>query len=366
MRGRKFLLRAPVIGFPVLTLLFWLMGGGRGDAASHGGKGVQGFNMHLPVAQVARMGRLDKLDYYAAADKDSMAARQRRMMEENYARMLGIATGPDSGRGKPRSENVNVRVVQEKLASLSQVLAARSAPSRNLGVPAAPLLRQAPSMERLEKLMSALHTSEDPEIAQLNGVLDKLVAVQRPPRRDSVRAVVVHRDVVMVRALRDEDDTVGAIDSAAIEAIVPEEQVLVSGGELRLELVRDIEVGGVRIPRGAPVYGLVSLSGERLRVAITAIVWLGRVWPVNLVVEDQDGGTGIYIPGAPVSEAVRESESQTAGDLGPTILSTTLAGQAAGAGMNLARSMIGKKVRAVRVTVPEGYRVFLHVQKQGL
>jgi hypothetical protein len=52
--------------------------------------------------------------------------------------------------------------------------------------------------------------------------------------------------------------------------------------------------------------------------------------------------------------------------LGPTILSTTLAGQAAGAGMNLARSMIGKKVRTVRVKVPEGYRVFLHIQKQGL
>ena len=220
--------------------------------------------------------------------------------------------------------------------------------------------------------MGVLRKSEagvgsDPEMAQLNGVLEKLVAAQRPLGiRDSVRGTVARRAVVIVRAVRDEDDTLGAIDSTSIEAIVPEEQVLVSGGELRLELAQAIEVGGVRVPRGTPVYGLVSLSGERLRVAITAITWLGRVWPVNLVVEDQDGGAGIYIPGAPVADAVRESEGQAAGDLGPTILSTTLAGQAAGAGVNLARSMIGKKVRLVRVTVPAGYRVFLHVKNEGL
>jgi Conjugative transposon, TraM len=388
MRERKFLLRAPVIGFPVLTLIFWLMGGGRGDAASHGGKGASGFNMHLPEAQVAKLGRLDKLDYYAAADKDSMATRQRRAMEENYARMLGIATGPDSGRSVvPRADRAvrsvdrNVQAVQEKLAVLNKVLATPLVGGRPLGetrplVAMRPLgaMRQAPDLERLEKVMVALRTKEagvgsDPEIAQLNGLLDKLVAVQRPApnmSHDSVRGPVVHRIVVGVRTLPDEEDTLAGIDTAAIEAIVPEEQVLVSGGEMRLELVGDIEVGGVRIPRGAPVYGVVSLIGERLRIAITAIARLGRVWPVNLVVEDQDGGMGIYIPGAPVSEAVRESEGQAAGELGPTILSTTLAGQAAGVGMNLARSMIGKKVRAVRVTVPEGYRVFLHVQKQGL
>jgi len=380
MRERRFLLRAPVVGIPVLTLVFWLMGGGRGDAASHSTAG-KGFNMHLPEAQVAKLGRLDKQDYYAVADKDSMATRQRRAMEENYARMLGIATGLDSGRGTPRAVDVNVMVVQEKLAVLNKVLAAPSLKARAIGVTigsemARPLatMRQAPVLERLEKVMGALRKTEagvggDPEIAQLNGVLEKLAAVQRPGLiggHDSVRGPVVRRIVLPVRPLRDEEDTLDGMDTAAIEAIVPEEQVLVSGGELRLELVGDIEVGGVRIPRGAPVYGLVSLSGERLRVGITAIAWQGRVWPVNLVVEDQDGGTGIYIPGAPVSEAVRESEGQAAGELGPTILSTTLAGQAAGSGMNLARSMIGKKVRAVRVTVPEGYRVFLHVQKQGL
>jgi hypothetical protein len=59
---------------------------------------------------------------------------------------------------------------------------------------------------------------------------------------------------------------------------------------------------------------------------------------------------------------VRESAEEATGDIGPTVLSTTLAGQAAGAGVGLARSLIAKKVRPVKVTVPAGYRVFLHVQ----
>jgi hypothetical protein len=127
-----------------------------------------------------------------------------------------------------------------------------------------------------------------------------------------------------------------------------------------------VEVGGQRIPRGTPVYGQVALNGERLRVVVVAICWQERVFPVNLVVDDEDGLAGIHIPGAPSADAVRETTSQELGSFGPEILSTTLAGQAAGAGVTLARSMIGKKVRMVRVTVPAGYRVILHVQNAGL
>ena len=90
-RERTFLLRAPLIGLPVLTLLFWLMGGGRGDAAGSSKGVVKGFNTQLPDARVGKWSRLEKLDYYNQAEKDSLAARQRRNMEASYARMLGLA-----------------------------------------------------------------------------------------------------------------------------------------------------------------------------------------------------------------------------------------------------------------------------------
>jgi hypothetical protein len=387
LRVRWLLLRAPMVVVPLLTIIFWAMGGGPGDAGKH--RVSSGFDMRLPGAQLARMGRLDKLGYYQQAEKDSMEARQRRSLEANYAKMLGLPAAADSGRGVVRSVDPTVKAVQVKLEALNQIIKNSAISEGSRGVPASRLVRPAgvlasssgkpnPSMDRLEKLMGVLRKTEagqghDPEIEQLNGVLDKLVAVQRP-RKDSSResgGQVARRATLTVRALRDEDDTaigdrvVGA-DTSVIAALVPEEQVLVSGGELRMELARDVEVGGQRIPRGTPVYGSVVLSGERLRVAVTAICWQERVYPVNLVVDDQDGLSGIHIPGAPASDAVRESADQDVGGLGPTILSTTLAGQAAGAGMSLARAMVSKKVRLVRVTIPAGYRVILHVQNAGI
>ena len=215
--------------------------------------------------------------------------------------------------------------------------------------------------------MGALHRKEaegggDPAIAQLSGLLAQLTAVQGPGRGRDTQSNMAgpkeRRVTVTVVAVRDVGDTPSA-DSTVIEAVSPSDQVLVSGGQLRLELVGDIAVGGHRIPGGTPVYGTVALSGERLRVTITAIGWQGRIYPVNLAVADADGLAGIYIPGAPASDAVRESAEEATGDIGPTVLSTTLAGQAAGAGMGLARSLIAKKVRTVKVTVPAGYRVFL-------
>jgi hypothetical protein len=90
------------------------------------------------------------------------------------------------------------------------------------------------------------------------------------------------------------------------------------------------------------------------------------VYPVNLVAADEDGLAGIYIPGAPMSDAARETAVEEAGSLGPAFLSTSLAGEAAGAGVTLARSMLQKKIRPVKVTVPAGYRVILVPQNQGL
>jgi len=366
-RQRKFLGWGPVMAFPVITLLFWGMGGGRGVAEGYGRAVVHGFNTHVPAAQVSKQAGLNKLDYYAEAARDSVAAQQKRAIEENYAKVLGLGS-PDSTR-KPGTDPA-VRSVQEKLAELKQALAAPSAKTRPAGVLAGPTAGPSPTLDRLEQLMGALHRKEaegggDPAIAQLSGMLDKLTAVQGPGRgRDTPSGVGVHperRVTVTVVAVRDVSDTPSA-DSTVIEAVSPSDQVLVSGGQLRLELVGDIAVGGHRIPGGTPVYGTVALSGERLRVVITAMGWQGRVYPVNLAVADADGLAGIYIPGAPASDAVRESAEEATGDLGPTVLSTTLAGQAAGAGMGLARSLIAKKVRPVKVTVPAGYRVFLHVQ----
>lgn len=397
------LLWMPLVVVPLLTLLFFVGGGGKGRAAM---VVAAGFLKRLPGAVVGEVTKLDKMGYYELAKRDSLAARQRMVIQSNYARQLGFGDADE-----------NVRRVKEKLEVLKRVVRGPASPGLvNAHAPALPVLVKGPApasppqvvmpgerevgrpveLGRLATVMRALQRDEggSEEMRELSGVVEKLLALQRG-QVDTGRRVVgslgpgfaaggvaaggftaggfaaagsmtAARAVLPVRALPEVEDTAGGFDSSRIEAMVPEEMVLVSGGELRLELVRDVLIGRQRVPAGTPVFGTVSLSGERLRVAIGAVACDGRMLLVGLEVEDEDGMPGIYIPGAPVSEALRESAGQELGSLGSGVLSPTLAGQAAGAGVMLARSLIGKKIRPVKVTIPAGYRVLLHVKNSGL
>lgn len=371
-REGKFLLRAPLVAVPLLTLIFWGLGGGK---AAFGSKVVlHGFEMRIPPARVASIVKLDKLEYYEAAKRDSAALAQKSRIENSYAKVLGL---PDSG-------SALVRRVQEQLGAVKRAVGARGVMGAGgahraiaaAGVPRAAAavgrVAEGPNLEKLERMMTVLQRDEggNSEIAQLTAVLDRLAALQTDVRQDTVQrraaAMMPKRGGATIKALPDADDTTRGFDSAAIEAIVPEAQVVVSGGELRLELVRDVLVGAVRVSAGTPVYGTVSLSGERLRVAINGIVWQERVLPVSMQVDDEDGLAGIYIPGAPVTDAVRESMGNEVGAIGPTVLNTGVTGQAIDAGVSLGRQLIGKKIRPVRVTVPAGYRVLLHPSMASL
>ena len=384
VRQGKFLLWAPLPAILLLTLLFLGLGGGKTRA---GGPVANGLDMRLPAAHVPSIAKLDKMGYYEKAQRDSAAARQKARMEAGYARVLGI----DSA----HTPEAIAHVVQTKLDQVKRVLAGESG-NRGGSAAAAELSRSVrpvgesnaglgraqyasvqsnPSFERLEKAMTALQHDDagNAELSGLTAVLEKLTKLQAPHETVQHRPEQTpRRPALLVKALPDPDDTIrryGAakeFDSTVIEAVVPEEQVLVSGGELKLELTRDILLDNHRIPAGTALYGIASLSGERLRVTVGSIAWQDRVFPVELQVDDEDGLAGIYIPGAPLTDATRESVSSEIGAVGPTVVSTGLAGQAANAGMTLARSLISKKVRPVRVTVPAGYHVLLHPKIDGL
>ena len=385
IREKRVLFRAPLAVVPVLVLLFWFCGGGRGRAFA----AAHGFDMVIPAAHVVSITKTDKMGYYEKAKRDSVAARQRARMEASYAKVLGI----DSA----HSPEVVAKEVLEKVEAVKKALAAGRSGARLARSPAGTYDRlprmPAPDLSRLERIASSLQHDDagGAEISGLAAVVEKLAALQAPKRDSGVRRreVVPQRPVSVVRALPDAGDSLlddgplrregalpgGALrggegrswfDSSVIEAIVPEEQVLVSGGELKLELVRDILVDGRRIVAGTTLFGIVSLSGERLRVAVSAVACQGRVFPLQLQVDDEDGLAGIYIPGAPMMDASRESVSSEIGAVGPTVVSTGLAGQAANAGITLTRSLIGKKVRPVWVTVPAGYHVLLHPKNEGL
>jgi hypothetical protein len=107
------------------------------------------------------------------------------------------------------------------------------------------------------------------------------------------------------------------------------------------------------------LYGVASLSGERLTVHVSSIRVGQAIVPVSLDVYDLDGLAGIRVPGAISRDVSKASADEALSGLGLASLDPSLGAQAASAGFQFAKSLASRKVRLVRVTVPAGYRVLL-------
>ena len=119
----------------------------------------------------------------------------------------------------------------------------------------------------------------------------------------------------------------------------------------------------MEIPKDSFVFGLAQLQDERLEIEINTIRLKTNIVPVSLTVFDMDGLSGIHIPGAITREASQHSADQTIQMMRLSSMDASLAGQAASAGVEAAKNLMGRKVRLTKVKVKAGYQVLLRDEK---
>jgi hypothetical protein len=371
------MLLAPAVVVPLLTLILWA----RGDIKTvKEQKGLSHIDLDVPDAHVADTRGMDKMAFYKQADEDLV--KQKEQIKK------------DSGTLYVFNDTNEIRV-NKKLTELKEVLTSSPAPSAYSKEPTLPLLtgrRTTPplpstDMDRLERMLLLVKdggNSANPEMAELNRALDKIIAVQHPDlSADTTRNKTEALPVSVAAAgavvtgwpghaeeknrfydLESSEQNETPTPASLIEALVPETQTLVDGGLLRLQLKTELVIRGQHIPSGTPLYGVARLADQRLQVKISAIRLGEQVFPVALQVIDLDGLAGIYEPGSPGRETIRESAGQGLTTIGPSSLATSLSGEAATAGIQLARSLAGRKVRLVRVSVKAGYHLLLQDMSQ--
>jgi len=238
-------------------------------------------------------------------------------------------------------------------------------------------------------MMGTKGKAHDQDLDQLNSMLDKVIMVQHPEKlQDSMQQLseknktktyivsnIPDEDNITlmgnrsVKENRDsfyglDDDAANPPKQNAIEATIQETQTLVSGATVKLRLLNDILINGIKIPKDEFVYGTASLNNERLKIAITSIEYKNNILPVSLEVFDLDGLSGIYIPGSINRDVSKQSADDAISSIGPTTLDPSIGAQAASAGIQAAKTLMSKKIKLVRVTVKEGYKVLLKDNNQ--
>ncbi|WP_461791344.1 conjugative transposon protein TraM [Pedobacter sp.] len=391
-RERKFYTVLPIIALPFLTLLFWLLGGGSGvNGQEISEKGIKSLNTELPVAGTEN-GPKDKLAYYELAEKDSAKLLEQMRNDTNYRPgangYYGSSGMPINNYGDPTTQQI-----YQNLSNLERQM--------QTGYAQAPPRWQDYNYESPKSYSGRSSSStgygnigmdqpeHDPELDQLNAMLDKVMEIQNPElanerlkettekRRGQVYAVTTPKKSQEITLLDgDNKEQVGNgfyalaeknpanAPQNAIRAVVHEDQIIVNGSTIKMRLVDEIAVNGVNIPKDNFIFGTAQLSGERLVIKIESIRFGRSLFPVDLAVFDLDGLDGVYIPGSITRDAVKQSADRPLQSISLSSLDQSWGVQAAGAGVEMVKGMFSKKARLVRVKVKAGYQILLRDEKQ--
>jgi len=190
----------------------------------------------------------------------------------------------------------------------------------------------------------------DPELKQLEGMLDKLIDIQHP-------------ELVKERYGKKDSSVVASVGKALIKhsvtAVVHNTQVVSNGSTIKIRLTEAMMIGDKTIPKGNFLFGTCTLNNERLTVQLTNLTSQNEVIPVVLSVYDLDGIEGIYIPGNLSREVVKEGTDQAISSFNLNSYDPSLTGQVASAGLQATKALLSKKVKLIRVTVKAGHHVLL-------
>ena len=417
IRQRKFLMALPLLSLPFITLLFWTMGGGGITNADARGTAKTGFNLDLPDAYLKDENEGGKMSYYDQAQTDALKKRELMKNDPYYRGGASVDTFSDDASGMGDSGyhgaggfgsspytpgtygDANETKVYDRLKQLDAVLKEPAvATSKEVG--ADDLARgDSRDLDRLEQLMQSMQQGNepDPEMQQLNDMMERILDVQHPERvREKLRQSSEQRkgQVFAVESVKQPDplsslagneyrlkpiqqtaslpngfygldnNEMPAVAQNAIEAVVHETQTVVSGATVKLRLLNDIVINGLLIPKDNFVYGVASLNGERLDIRIDGIRYLTRLFPVAMNVYDIDGLEGINVPGAITRDVAKQSADRSMQNIGFTGIDPSWQMQAAGAGVEAAKSLFSKKVKLIKITLKAGYKVLLYDEQQ--
>ncbi|RTY88465.1 conjugative transposon protein TraM [Flavobacterium sp. GSN2] len=415
LRQRKLLVVLPLLVLPFVTVTFWALDGGKMEVANSQAVEKKGFNIKLPDANLKEGHPLDKMSYYDQATLDSIKFNELIKKDPNYlSQSFQVDSTEENSVNTFKKDRTGLNTSVYRDPKEEKVRQKLEALQKAINTPAAPPIQNrdytkyaksnetsihSNDVDRLEQMMQSMNgqsADQDPELQQLSGMLESILDIQHPDRMQEKlrKASEQQKGQVFAISTRKPEDAVSSLQSApvnatafagqsghngfysldepespdftqnAVEAVIHETQTVVNGSTIKLRLTNDIFINGIKIPKDNFLFGVASLKGERLAITISSLRYKNSLFPIDLSVYDMDGLNGIYIPGAINRDVAKASADRSMQTLGVASLDDSWGAQAAGAGIEAAKSLLSKKVKLVKVVVKAGYRVLLRDENQ--
>lgn len=387
--NRKLLLVLPILCLPFICLIFWSL-----RLAPSSKQGVQDESeglLQLPSTDLNKEREMSKWDLYRNVDKDS--ADQQNSLESILGkwgeRVEEIYPAGDQYAAQTPQFQGYEKQLYDKLAELDRSL--NQVYDSDVHAKDLPIKKHIENSQlnevNYEASLSEPHLSNapmplsqhDPEIEQLNTMLDKIIKIQGPtepqdvtniqePQRrqsdngnmNSTLISQVEQDSLSETAFNSTTFSFSHQSRNAVSAVVHGNQTVGNGSTLKLRLLDDFQVRNLSVPKGSFVYGTVQITGERMRVSVNQINLAGHIISTKLDVHDMDGIPGIYLPEMLERDVIVNSADQSVQSLGlGHNMQSAIVAEAANAGIQVAKSLFSKKAKLIKVELGSDYRILL-------
>ncbi|HZL09805.1 MAG TPA: conjugative transposon protein TraM [Prolixibacteraceae bacterium] len=143
-----------------------------------------------------------------------------------------------------------------------------------------------------------------------------------------------------------------------IEAEVYETTTVLTGNRVKLRLLEEAWLNGVKIPVNTFLYGICEVSNERLQIEVLQIPVGEKFVPVEVTVCDLDGLPGLYVPDNASRKVAKEvgSSTNTSSMFGLTNNPLTYAGVQAA---DKTAQSIFRMIKIKKVTIKKNTLVYL-------
>ncbi|SIN78169.1 conjugative transposon protein TraM [Chitinophaga niabensis] len=412
MQQRRFQFMLPVLVIPFLTLLFWALGGGTGNNVVAQAPITKGIKTELPVVNI-KQDPANKMSYYDLANADSLANNELKKNDPYYQgnastgiadqlniygriNQPGINTSSFGGNGFNANEAAIYQRVNDINTALNQPAMQPSVPFNQGMNPYAGQGATKADLDRLEQMMKMMESGErkpDAEMQEVNTMLERIMDIQNPGvAQEKIRAASKKKkEQVFPVSAESRPEPVALLKTEAsahneasaegffslkprksneefpsntIKAVVHGTQTLLSGAELKMRLLKPAFINGVKIPKDNIITGIATLNGERLMVSVEQIQYGDHLFPVSLSVFDLSGLEGIRIEGAMSRDVATQSGAGALQGINLPMLEPSIAAQAASAGIEFTKGLIGKKSKLIPFTVKAGHKILLKDENQ--
>lgn len=297
----------------------------------------------------------------------------------------------DVGTGKVSGLNLEEKLIQERLGQIQKILDSQDL--NKLELEDSVSENPNPEILRLEQLMieglAGRPKEPDPELVQLENLMDKILQIQYPDRVPQEISISEQPILALPKESQNNHSTLNAASPA--EEIIPElengffgleesinsgetesqgaqttfaaevsrTQEILPGEAIEILLLEDLALGNQLITSGTTVYGTTSLSGNRLQITVSGVLWKKDIIPVSLKAYGLDALPGLEVNFVKGSSQVLEEGKSDLQNINLGTIGMDWEAQVANSGINATRKFLDSKSKSKPLSIKGGHPLLL-------